>query len=383
MNPVQDVGGGMQDSSTALNSALPVNTMPSLFLPDVGSLPPSYTAINHSHYTFEDLILQTGRVVREPYLLLRCGILFLKTSNPLLRLLRTQFDLAIETLASTGRPEGSPRSPLALESRPAGFHQAFLEVPAPGVSRPNMRAPKSLIIPASATVEDWLRTGLTDFDLRRQPAQRTIGLIQHPAIFGVAYEVWAIRFIGEHGLTVTLENGVIYIPQLPTKRLNLSPTETSSPSQFSAVEHLCPLFPFSGKTIEDGIYLPTLSNYPRCHHDVSSSHPIYAEGINGLLRALGSCAPFAHFHFLFVGLNQESGQKLISGKYPALSKLSESKMPKPSTRSTAGSAYHERRLDRPHWTLSFALLDPVPSVKPDSTYADIAKFRKPLFLQSQ
>lgn len=377
---VQDPASAAELSSLT-DPALASDTLPSLFLPDVASTPPSYIPTDTPHYTFEYLVHMTGRVVWQPYRLLRAGIPLPKTANPPQDVF-PGVDLysAIEALASSR--QGSSRL-----WRPSGFHQAFLEIPMPGVSRPNDWAPKSTIVPASSFVKERLRKRLASDSLTAQ-AQSAVGLIQHSVIFGIAYEVWAMRYIHEHGLTVTLENGAaLDVPPLPTRRLDLSPTTTSSPLHTSSVVHLTSLFASSNNKLENAIYLPTVTNYPALdavivlndndgnlhvivlQMTVSSTRPIAAAGVNGLLLALGSFALDAHFHFVLIGPDKATNMNLVKSEYPALPRRSSSELSESYIRNDAVSDNNrDPRLDGPFWTMGFATLDPVPSVMPECTY---------------
>ncbi|BGP34629.1 hypothetical protein JCM10296v2_006451 [Rhodotorula toruloides] len=125
--------------------------------------PPSYAPSSGSFYTFSDYIFYVGRTVGDPYKFLRDGM-YRKTSSlrrDIFPTLDYQRSLNILYEARTHKPSAPAwvlGMPTALQ--PAGFDLVFLEVPTPGVPRPNAGMPNSTVIPASTAVQEWFRQEL-------------------------------------------------------------------------------------------------------------------------------------------------------------------------------------------------------------------------------
>ncbi|KAJ8292396.1 hypothetical protein OF846_004199 [Rhodotorula toruloides] len=137
--------------------------MPSLFLPEVSTAPPSYAPSSGNFYTFNDYILYMSRTVGDAYKYLSDGM-YRKSSDlrrdifPTLDFHRTLNVLYEARTYKPSAPAWILGMPVALQ--PRGFDLVFLEVPTPGVPRPNAGMPNSTVIPASAAVQEWFRKEL-------------------------------------------------------------------------------------------------------------------------------------------------------------------------------------------------------------------------------
>lgn len=267
-----------------------------------------------------------------------------------------------------------------------GFHQLFAEIPTPGVPRPTRKYPSSIIIPASAPLEELTRRKLDEASLA-DLARHARSFIHHPIVHGIAHEVYAARVIELAGATVVLVDETTFsLPRLPRTVVHLPLVKTAADvdedpakvataiAQFDyrRLAQLEPRFPTdvssSSSALSPGLYLPQ-TGFPALdavaiyYEDdgqlvvvalqmtVSNRHDVKLSGIQSLYQGLGRHANKAKLHFAFVVPSPDKGKDLLKPSRPTLPPAPSISRPRRSnTRSSATNPFT--------WLRGYIVIDP-------------------------
>ncbi|BGO98653.1 hypothetical protein RTBOTA2_003157 [Rhodotorula toruloides] len=276
------------------------------------------------------------------------------------------------------------------EYQKKGFHTIFTEFPTPDVPRPSLQFPNSIVKPASAPLELFVRRKLEEFAIV-ELARHARSFVHHPIVHGITHEVYSARIMELCGALAVLADGSAFsVPRLSRVPLVLplvkvtanieenegDVAEAVAKFDYAGISQQKPAFPLDESfastdsalpRLASGLYIPqagfpALDGVAVYYEDdghlvvlalqmtVSSRHTVKLSGILSLYTALGPYAELADFRFAFVVPDIDKGLTLIKPHRAALPPSTVIERSRRSSRKDASSPFT--------WSRAYIVIDP-------------------------